>query len=335
MPEFVKGSKRARRGWAFYDWANSVYSLVIATAVFPIYYGSVTAGEGNHLVRFLGTEWENTVIYSYCLSFSFLLVALISPILSGIADYSGAKKRFLQIFCYIGSLACGGLFFFNGDNVGLALVLTIIASVGFWGSLVFYNAFLPEVAYKDQQDATSALGFSYGYLGASLLLIFNLTMILQPEFFGITDAGGASRISFLTVAIWWAAFAQVSFRRLPDQTKPGRISEKILGNGYRSLHKVWTQLAGMVDLKRFLLAFFMLSVGVQTAIYLASLFGKKELGLDPTYLIGTIILIQLVGIGGAHLVLLSESPPRKYPRAHHITGSLGTHWGYRLCPAGR
>lgn len=299
MPDFVKGSKRARRGWAFYDWANSVYSLVIATAVFPIYYGTVTTGDDNNLVSFLGTEWENTVIYSYCLSFSFLLVALLSPILSGIADYSGSKKRFLQTFCYIGALACGGLFFFNGENVALALILTIIASVGFWGSLVFYNAYLPEVAFTDQQDATSALGFSFGYVGATLLLILNLAMILQPSTFGLESSGQASRISFLLVAVWWIAFAQITFKRLPDQTKPGRITREILGNGYKALRSVWNDLSGMSDIKRFLVAFFLLSVGVQTIIYVASLFGEKELGLDSTYLIGTIILIQLLGIVGA------------------------------------
>lgn len=301
MPNFIKGSKRARRGWAFYDWANSVYSLVIATAVFPIYYGSITAGENDNLVSFLGVEWENTVIYSYCLSFSFLLVALISPILSGIADYSGSKKRFLQTFCYIGALACGGLYFFNGENVGLALVLTIIASVGFWGSLVFYNAYLPEVAFEEQQDATSAMGFSFGYLGATLLLVFNLAMILSPDTFGLESSGQASRISFLLVAIWWVGFAQVTFRRLPDQTKPNRITREILGNGYKSLRSVWSQLSEMADVKRFLIAFFLLSVGVQTIIYVASLFGEKELNLDSTYLIGTIILIQLLGIAGAQL----------------------------------
>jgi len=301
MPNFQKGSKRARRGWAFYDWANSVYSLVIATAVFPIYYGAVTTGENDNLVRFLGIEWENTVIYSYCLSFSFLVVALLSPLLSGIADYSGAKKRFLQVFCYVGALACGGLYFFNGENVALALVLTIVASVGFWGSLVFYNAYLPEVAFEEQQDATSAMGFSFGYFGATLLLVFNLAMILQPEVFGLQDSGQASRISFLMVAVWWIGFAQVTFRRLPDRTKPGRLTRTILGNGYKALREVWNQLAAMPGVKRFLTAFFLLSVGVQTIIYVASLFGEKELNLDSTYLIGSIILIQILGIVGAQL----------------------------------
>lgn len=299
MPEFVKGSKRARRGWAFYDWANSVYSLVIATAVFPIYYGSVTTGEEDNLVRFLGTDWENTVIYSYCLSFSFLLVAILSPILSGIADYSGSKKRFLQVFCYIGAAACAGLYFFNGENVGLALTLSVIASVGFWGSVVFYNAYLPEVAFEDQQDATSAMGFSYGYIGATLLLIANLAMILQPEIFGLADSGQASRISFLMVAVWWVGFAQFTFRRLPEPGRRDKITKDVLGNGYRALRSVWRQVGEMADLKRFLIGFFMLSVGVQTSIYVASLFGEKELELESTYLIGTIILIQLLGIVGA------------------------------------
>ncbi len=298
---YERGSKGAIRSWAFYDWANSVYSLVIATAVFPIYYGSVTSTEEGNLVRFLGTDWENTVIYSYCLAASFVVVAILSPILSGIADYSGAKKMFLQIFCYLGAAACAGLFFFDGSNVDLALTLSIIASIGFWGSLVFYNAFLPEVAYLDQQDSASALGFSLGYFGASLLLIFNLTMVLNPEWYGIADSGMASRISFLMVGVWWVLFAQVTFRRLPKPDNKRKITKELLGNGFRALREVWNELYELPDLKRFLGAFFMLSVGVQTIIYLASLFGEKELHLDSGYLIGTIILIQIVGMGGAHL----------------------------------
>lgn len=301
---YKRGSVGAIRSWAFYDWANSVYSLVIATAVFPIYYGSVTSTEQGNLVHFLGTDWENTVIYSYCLAASFVVVAIISPILSGIADYSGSKKLFLQIFCYLGAAACTGLFFFDGENIALALILSIIASIGFWGSLVFYNAFLPEVAFLDQQDSASALGFSLGYFGASLLLIINLTMVLNPQWYGIADSGMASRISFLMVGIWWVLFAQVTFRRLPKPDHNRKVTKEILGNGFRALRTVWHSLQELPDLKRFLRAFFMLSVGVQTIIYLASLFGEKELKLDSGYLIGTIILIQLVGMGGAHLFSL-------------------------------
>jgi UMF1 family MFS transporter len=204
-------SKRIKNGWAFYDWANSVYSLVIATAIFPIYFSSISP----EILSLAGYDFESAALYSYSLAAAFIVVAILSPVLSGIADYSGNKKLFMQIFAYLGSASCLSLYFFNDSNIFFGLTMSALASIGFWGSLVFYNAFLPEIAKPEEQDALSAKGFSLGYIGSSLLLIFNLLMITFPESFGISDAGQASRISFLTVAIWWAGFAQITFRRLP------------------------------------------------------------------------------------------------------------------------
>lgn len=296
-----KGDKKLTHSWAFYDWANSVYSLVISTAVFPIYYETVTQTESG-LVQFLGMQFNSTSLYTYALSFSFLIVAVISPFLSGIADYVGNKKSYMQFFCYFGALSVMSLYFFEGiDTLWVGILFSVLASIGFWGSLVFYNAYLPEVAYSDQQDQVSALGFIYGYIGSVILLVFNLTMVMKPEWYGITDPGMAPRISFLTVGIWWIAFSQVTFRRLPDSTRVERVKKGFVFKGFEELKKVVEELKDQPVLLNFLTSFFLYSVGVQSTILLATIYGKSEIGLSTSSLILTIIVIQLVGIAGAYL----------------------------------
>ena len=296
-PKLRGMNKRIKNGWAFYDWANSVYSLVISTAVFPIYYSSVAP----ETVDVFGTDRPSSALYSYTLSISFALVAILSPFLSGIADYTGKKKRFLQGFCYLGAAACASLYFFDGDNLWFGLSMSVLASLGFWGSIVYYNSFLPEIAPPEEQDRLSAKGFSLGYIGSALLLIFNLAMITFPETFGLEDKGQASRISFLTVGIWWAGFAQITFARLPDNIYHRKPGERYIWKGFQELRKVWIELKDLRALRRFLYSFFFFSTGVQTVILLASIFGEKELGLATGKLIGTILIIQFVGIAGAYL----------------------------------
>lgn len=290
-------NRKAIQGWSFYDWANSVYSLVISTAIFPIYYNSITSTDESDVIEWLGMSFTNSALYSYSLSFSFLLVAIISPILSGIADYTNRKKSFLRRFCYIGSLACCSLFFFDGlSTLWLGLVGTVFASVGFWGSQVFYNAYLPEIAPKSKQDKISARGFAMGYLGSSILLILSLVLI-EGGFF--EDKGFATRLTFLLVGVWWAGFAQITFLRLPEGEGRKSIHFRTLGNGYRELRTVAGKLKQRPQVQRFLVSFIFFSMGVQTVILLASLFGDKELGLDTSKLIITILMIQFVGIAGA------------------------------------
>ncbi|MEQ9262763.1 MAG: MFS transporter [Owenweeksia sp.] len=294
--------KKVQNAWAFYDWANSVYSLVISTAVFPIYFNSVTSvNDQPNYYDLFGFSIPNTTLYSYSLSISFILVALISPFLSGIADHTGKKKRFLQFFCYLGAFSCSALFFFDGSNIWFGLLMSVLASVGFWGSLVFYNAFLPEVAPPEKQDALSAKGFSLGYIGASLLLIVNLLMIQMPDVFGFEGAGQASRFSFLLVGIWWIGFAQLTFRYLPDNVYHRVSDERYIWKGFHELRNVWNELKDQLSLRRFLYSFFFFSIGVQTVILLAGLFGDVELGLDSSKLITTILIIQFVGIAGSYL----------------------------------
>jgi len=293
------GSKKLINAWAFYDWANSVYSLVISTAVFPLYYSAVTDGE---VVSFLGMEWEHPdSLYSYALSFSFFIVALISPILSGIADYTGSKKKFMKFFCLSGSISVMCLYFFEGiETVWIGIVFTILASIGFWSSLVFYNAYLPEVAYPEQQDNASAKGFIYGYIGSIILLVINLIIIQKPDLFGI-DASLASRLSFVMVGLWWLGFAQITFNKLPDDIYNKKPEKDYIWKGFRELKIVSKEIANYPTLKRFLISFFLLSVGVQTIILLATIFGSTELGLATIDLIITVLLIQVVAIFGALL----------------------------------
>jgi len=291
------GDKKLINAWAFYDWANSVYSLVISTAVFPLFYSGITKGE---TVSFLGMEWDHPdTLYSYTLSFSFLVVAIMSPILSAIADYTGNKKKFLKIFCTIGSISVMSLYFFDGlDTVWIGIVFTFFASIGFWSSIVFYNSYLPEVAHPEDQDRVSAKGFIYGYVGSVILLVINLVMILQHDLFGISEAY-ASRISFVMVGLWWIGFAQITFKRLPNNVFEKKPDKDYIWKGFRELKIVWNEVKGYPTLKGFLAAFFLLSIGVQTIILLATIFGSTELGLEATNLIITVLLIQIVAIAGA------------------------------------
>ena len=301
MRVLQKGDKRLINAWAFYDWANSVYSLVIATAIFPIYYDAVTS-DNNGNVTFLSMDFNNSTLLSYSLSISFLIVAILSPILSGIADYTGNKKRFLQFFCYLGSLSVIALFFFKGqDTLWIGILGTILASVGFWGSIVFYNSYLPEIAHPEEHDRVSAKGFMFGYLGSLILLGFSLTMVMKPEWFGITDSSLPARISFLAVGIWWMGFAQVTFYYLPNNVFHKKPEEDYIFKGFKELVIVLKSLSAQKSLKQFLTAFFLYSIGVQTVILLAGLFGKKELGIDTSKLIIIILLINVVAIVGAFI----------------------------------
>ena len=295
------GDKKLISAWAFYDWANSVYSLVISTAVFPIYYSSMTESfqsiEGK--VTFLGTQWDPTTLYDYTLAFSFLIVAFMSPILSGIADYKGNKLNFLKGFCLLGSLSVMSLFFFDGETtLWVAILFTILASIGFWGSIVFYNAYLPEVAHPEDQDRVSAKGFINGYVGSILLLIICLVLVEAHDIFGL-EKGFATRLTFILVGLWWLGFAQVTYKKLPNQKREHEKGEKVIWKGLNELKIVLKELKHQPSLKIFLISFFLFSIGVQTIILMAGIFGSKELGLETSELISAILLVQVVAIFGA------------------------------------
>ncbi|MDH5474674.1 MAG: MFS transporter [Cyclobacteriaceae bacterium] len=295
-------NKKIINAWCMYDWANSVYSLVITTAVFPIYYESVTKNiDGSNIVSFFGWELPNTALYSYALSFSFLFTAFLLPFLTGMADYGGKKKMFLKIFAYMGSVACVSLFFFDGQNIEFGILMTIVASIGFSGSLVFYNAFLPEIVTSDRFDRVSARGYSFGYFGSVLLLIFNLVMIQMPHLFGLSEGTIPARISFLLVGVWWAGFSQIPFKILPEIVHNKKGTGNIFIKGYAEILKVYKSLEELPNLKRYLVSFFFYNAGVQAVMYLATLFGSVELKLETSALILIVIIIQIVGIGGSYL----------------------------------
>lgn len=306
--------KKVKNAWAFYDWANSVYSLVISTAIFPTYFSSVT----EEYVEFFGKTISSGALYSYSISVAFIIVAIISPLLSGIADHTGSKRKFLEFFCYMGSLGCIGLYFFDGDNLVFGLAMSLIASVGFWGSLVFYNAFLPEIAPPEEHDSLSAKGFSLGYIGASILLILILVMTKMHDILGFPDESGPTRIGFVLVGIWWLGFAQYTLRKLPNNPYKRKSSERYIWKGFQEFKKVWYELKEQKSLRRFLYSFFFFSMGVQTVIMLAALYGKF-LGIEITNLIITILIIQFVAIAGAQLFALISS---KYGNLQSIKVSL-------------
>ncbi len=304
--------KKVINGWAMYDWANSVYNLVITSTIFPAYYESVT-GDGNDAtvndtVRIFGREFVNTSLYNYALAIAFLIVAFISPILSSIADYKGNKKKFLFFFCTMGSIACSAMYFFDKTNLVYGLFCLIIACIGFWSSLVFYNSYLPEIAAPEDQDKVSAKGFAMGYIGSVILQVICFVFVMSPKTFGI-DGGKAAQISFLLVGIWWWGFGQLALSRLPHG-KPSEHKKNegsILTNGYKELNIVWKQLSALPVLKRYLAAFFFYNMGVQTVMLAATLYGKSELNIPTTNLIIAILIIQLVAVPGAFLIAkLSE-----------------------------
>ena len=303
-----KGNKKLINAWAFYDWANSVYPLVISSTIFPIYYSAIS--DEISYIHFLGYQFKNTALISFVTAIAFLVVALKTPLLSGIADYIGNKKRFMKIFVYTGSISCMGLYFFELHNLYMGLFFYFFALIGFWASLVFYNSYLPDIAHPNQQDFASARGYSMGYIGSVLLLIFNLSMVIKPDWYGITGSPAeasmkAMKYSFITVGFWWALFSQYSFYYLPTGKSLGKIDKRVILNGFFELRGVWNKLKDYPNLKKFLPAFFVYSTAIQTVVLIATYFGEEEINWpsaqDKTIgLIVSILIIQIIAIFGAY-----------------------------------
>jgi UMF1 family MFS transporter len=291
-------SKKVINGWAMYDWANSVYNLVITTTFFPVMFNLITGPDSKVFkgeIPFLGRVFVNTALKDYSLAFAYFIIVLLFPILSSIADLKGNKKKMMRFFCYMGAASCSMLFFFDENHVTLGIVCFALAAIGFYGSLIFYNSYLPEIAAEKDMDRISAKGFTLGYIGSVILQLigFGLVLMMPNSYLPL-------KITFLLVGIWWFGWAQLTFSRLPNGT-PAIIdpSKNILTNGFIELRKVFNQLMTMPVLKRFLLAFFFFNMGVQTIMLAATDFGSKVLNLDSTTLIITVVIIQLVAIIGA------------------------------------
>lgn len=339
MKQHQKGSKKLLNAWAFYDWANSVYTLTIASSIFPIFYSALFVSEIKKVNAF-GFEFKSTALITFVTAFTFLVVAVISPILSGIADYVGNKKSFMKFFCYIGGLGCIGLYWFSLERIHLSLLFYFMGLIGYWGSLVFYNSYLPDIAFPEQQDRISAKGFSLGYIGSVLLLIINLIMVMYPESFGFNIAIDpdilatgtdieielaseaarnaasveAMRVAFITVGLWWILFSQYTFYVLPKGVSNGhKVTKSIVFNGFKELRSVWKALTNNLRLKRYLGAFFVFSMAVQTIMLVAVYFGEEEIAWEDSDgktmgLIFSILIIQLVAVLGA--VLTSRASAR-------------------------
>ncbi|MES2828920.1 MAG: MFS transporter [Bacteroidota bacterium] len=300
----MKDEKKIIRSWAFFDWANSAYNLVITSTIFPAYYTIITTTKDHgDQVTFFGRSFTNTALSNYALSFAYLVMVIVLPILSSIADYRGNKKIFMKGFTYMGAIACMGLYFFKLDTLEWGIICFTVAAMGYIGGILFNNSYLPEIASPENQDAVSAKGYAYGYIGSVILQVICFIFVLKPELFGITDASFPARLSFLLVGIWWIVFAQIPFKKLPAGSPNFKGINKSVGkSGFQELLKVWRQLSDMKFLKLYLLAFFFYSMGVQTIMLAAAGFGEKTLKLGTSKLIATILIIQLVAILGAMLM---------------------------------
>ena len=312
MKNLKKGDKKLLNAWAFYDWANSVYTLTIASAVFPIFYDALFQKD-NHYIDVFGMHLKNSALISFITAFAFLVVSFISPLLSGIADYVGNKKSFMKFFCYLGALSCMGLYWFDLENIYVGLLFYFLGLIGYWGSLVFYNSYLPDIAFEEQQDKISAKGYSLGYIGSVILLIINLGMIMKPKLFGITGTDGeaamkAMRYSFVMVGVWWVLFSQYTYYYLPKGSKKTgqKLTNDVIFNGFKELKKVWAILKDNIPLRRYLGGFFVSSMAVQTVMLVATYFGAQEIQWSTKEegtigLIICILIIQLVAVVGAVL----------------------------------
>lgn len=301
MKNLEKGSPKLMQAWAFYDWANSVYTLVIASTIFPIYYGALFRQKEIEEIQLAGFTIQSDALIPYITAIGFLIIAFISPLLSGIADYLGNKKFFLQFFCYLGSISCMSLYFFSLENIVVSLLIYLLALIGFWGSLVFYNSYLPDIAPKEEQDRISAKGFSLGYIGSVILLLICLAMVLLVD---ESKAIQMMRYSFVLVGIWWIGFSQYTYYYLPNHRNDKKLHVDIIFNGFKELNKVWQQIKHIIALRRYLGAFFVYSMAVQTIMIIAAYFGEKEVnwGSDSKRTIGlivSILVIQLVAVFGA------------------------------------
>lgn len=301
MEEIQKGDKKTIRGWVMYDWSNSVYQLTIASAIFPVYYNSVTKDDNGSLVSFFGIDVINTVIYSWTIAAAYFLVAMFSPMFSSIADYTGRRKTFMKLFTMLGALSCSMLFFFNGDNIEWGIIFFGLGTLGYAGSLVFYNSFLPVIADPSDHDRISAQGYSMGYLGGVILLVINLVFVLFPGTFGITDPKLPAKLAFLSVGLWWFGFSQITFRRLPKYTFGHGPGKRLIFNGYKELRKVFLMFNKSYAMKIYIPGFFFITMGILTVMFMAASYGEKQLGLSEEVLIPIILCIQLVGMLGAFL----------------------------------
>lgn len=301
--------------WCSYDIANSVYKLLITTVLFPIYYKAVTS----ETIMIFGATLKNTVLYDYALALAFLVIAFVSPLLSGIADYGGHRKRFMQAFTFLGAASCAGMYLFNGNNLGYGILTIILAAIGYEGAVLFYNSFLPRIADKSKHDTISGRGYAWGYAGSMVLLAINLVLVLNYERFGFETKLAPVRQSFLQVGIWWFTFSWIAFAYLKDSKNGNLIDGNLVKHGYVELRNVQKKVFSHLVTRRFLFSFFFYSMGLQTLMLVAIMFGQSEIGIEGSKLIVTILILQFVAIIGATFF---ASISKKYGNKQSIISML-------------
>lgn len=292
--------KAAWFGWCMYDWANSAFATVILAAVLPVYFASLVPAGGARL-SLLGRQWTlpAPALWGYAVAASMLVVALSAPWLGTLADHRGCRRKMFIGFCLLGVAATALLFFAGPGRYLLAALLFILANIGFAAGNIFYNAFLPALARGKDLDRLSARGFALGYIGGGLMLLIVFALIQKYAALGFSDRGSATRAGFLLTALWWGLFALPAFRSLREEAfvrTPGKLLK-----GFRGYLRVFAEVRGYRDLLLFLFAFLFYNDGIQTIIVVSAIFGRDELGLSQTTILGTFLMIQFVAMPGALL----------------------------------
>ncbi|MFQ5691009.1 MAG: MFS transporter [Gemmatimonadota bacterium] len=301
----MKNDRRTIFGWAMYDWANSAYMTTVAAALLPAYFASAVVPEGGYEI--LGRTLDGQSLWGYLVSFGTFVIFLITPVLGAVADFSASKKRFLRAFAYGGALFTTLLFLVGTGDVPLAMGLFFLTQVGFIGANVFYDGFLPDLTTPDTIDRVSAKGYAFGYIGGGLQFAVALLLVSFHEALGIGQQT-AVRASLTMAGLWWLGFATFAFTRLRET---GHAQE--LPEAYRSLPtvlayarvgfgRVWAttrKLTGFKQLLLFLVAYMIYVDGIQTIISMASVYATDTLGLGPTAIMLTFLIVQLVAFGGA------------------------------------
>ncbi len=288
-------SRPELRAWALYDWANSAFMTTIVAAVFPIYYGAVAA-------RDLPSA-EATFRFGIATTIALAVVAVLSPVLGALADHAGLKKRFLLLFQAVGVVGTALLWFVGPGDWALALGLFVVANIGISAAFTFYDSLLPHIATPDELDRVSTAGYALGYLGGGLLLVVNMLWIARPHWFGLPDAGVASRLSFVSVAIWWALFSIPLFRRVrepPAEAATRPTAAQLVRVPFARLGRTLRELARFRQALLMLLAFLVYNDGIATIIRMASLYGS-EIGIAREHLLLALVIVQFVGVPCAFL----------------------------------
>jgi UMF1 family MFS transporter len=313
-PRRQSNDKREIFGWVMYDWANSAFSTTVATTLLGVYLTGLAQsilGDNGTVISFgpLGRVSSKS-FFPFCVAASVFLQAFLLPVLGAIADYSNLKKRLMALFCYVGVAATCLLFFITGSLYTIGGALFILANLCFGASIVFYNAFLPEITTEDKRDKVSSRGYALGYLGGGLLLALNLALVVWAQSKNNSAAVSlAVRLSLLSAGVWWGGFAILTFTRLKERGTARRLppGKNYLSIGFSETIKTFRELGRLRHTLKYLLGYLLFNDGIQTVIVMSGVFLEQELfisrGLEPnrSFLLGLILVVQFAAFVGALL----------------------------------